>query len=107
MLLARGDVGVCDYIGISKLCCLVCYAFITEFGKAHHIKFRTSGTHNNLYEWSGLPADFENITAAGGGFDGAGGAALSIEQALRGFDGMRLWHIFSETRRRVAMAFQD
>jgi hypothetical protein len=106
LLYAEGAVGICNHIGISKLCCLVCYAFITEFCEAHHIKFRTSGTHGKMYMWSGLPANFEDAAATGDGA-GGGGRAPTMEQALRDFDGTRLRQIFRETRRRVAEEFQD
>jgi hypothetical protein len=107
LLLSKGDVGICNHIGISKLCCLVSHAFITEFCAARHIKFTTSGTHDKMYEWSGLTADFRETTAVSGGYDGGGGEALSMERALREFDGTRLRHIFSETHRRVAQVFRD
>jgi hypothetical protein len=107
LLSAEGDVGICNHIGISKLCCLVCYAFIAEFCAAHHIKFRTLGTHGKMSEWSGMPASFEDAAAATGVGAGGGGRGPTMEQALRDFDGTRLRRIFRETRRYVAEAFQD
>jgi hypothetical protein len=107
LLLARSGGGVCNHIGISKLCCVVCYAFITLFCQLHHIKFTTSGTHGKMYEWSGLPATIivDNTSSGGGGTDGGGEATFSMAQAMGYFDPVLKRRIFSGVRDAVAAEF--
>ncbi|KAL1885941.1 hypothetical protein Plec18167_001442 [Paecilomyces lecythidis] len=38
-----------SYIGLSKLCCLPCYAFVQTFNEVFGTKFVIKGTHSKLY----------------------------------------------------------
>jgi hypothetical protein len=117
LLWARPGLGLCNHIGVSKLSCCVCDAFIKAFCRAYNVKFRTSGTHRKLYDWSGLPKALKDSAAGsgdggdggnGGNGDGSGDSgdtAFKIAQALRNFDATLLGQIFGDVRAAIADEF--